>query len=448
MDKQHPYNNSIENKLAQLPDADAEQLWDGMQTILDKKMPQQKERRRFLGWLITNKTLLALSAASIITACCLVFVYTSPAKTTTDNNLSKLNTDTKQTASPIITTESAEKENENSAATQTNNTVKENTALKTNNSVQQGAKKLPTALPAFPGKTHTNTKEGNGWPAANHTFKKSLNGKAQSQLNNSSTYNEAFVQTEYKTSKHSLHTALVHHTTYTMNFIKPLALDDSTYSNPLRNLLLQQRAATAKRIKKNSSEKGPYVGLLAGMDLSSVQFQSMKTGVNKGLIAGYEFTKKWSIESGLFWNKKRYVGDGSAFHPSGYTLPAGVTMLSVNGECQLYEWPVNVKFTIIPKKNSLFVTAGLSSYYMKTESYNYEYEQNGQEWKSYASYKNETKDWFSVANFSLGYMYQIGERSSLRVEPYLKLPIRDIGINNMPVVSTGLNVGFTKQILR
>ena len=84
----------------------------------------------------------------------------------------------------------------------------------------------------------------------------------------------------------------------------------------------------------------------------------------------------------------------------------------------------------------------------KTESYNYEYEYNGQYASDYRSYKNQSKDWFSVANFSLGYSHRLGGFGSVRVEPYLKVPLGTIGINNMRVVSTGLNVGFTRKITK
>ena len=41
--ERHPYHTNLERKLEQLPGVDADQLWDGMNAILDKKMPQKKE---------------------------------------------------------------------------------------------------------------------------------------------------------------------------------------------------------------------------------------------------------------------------------------------------------------------------------------------------------------------------------------------------------------------
>ena len=67
---------------------------------------------------------------------------------------------------------------------------------------------------------------------------------------------------------------------------------------------------------------------------------------------------------------------------------------------------------------------------------------------NYLSYTNETKNWFSVVNLSLGYTHKLGGNGSIRVEPYLKIPIKNIGVGNMPITSTGLNIGFTKTLRR
>jgi hypothetical protein len=84
---------------------------------------------------------------------------------------------------------------------------------------------------------------------------------------------------------------------------------------------------------------------------------------------------------------------------------------------------------------------------MRSENYDYEYLQNNQPGgHNYLSYKNATKDWLSVANFSLGYTHKLGSMGSIRVEPYLKVPIKNIGVGNMPITSTGLNIGFIKKL--
>jgi hypothetical protein len=186
---------------------------------------------------------------------------------------------------------------------------------------------------------------------------------------------------------------------------------------------------------------------MSGIDLSSTNFKSVKTGSTKGFILGYAFNKRWSIESGLLWDTKRVYDNGTNFNPPGYTPSSSFTIMNVNGKSRLYEIPLNLKYNIIRGGHNFFATTGLSSYIMRTENYDYEYMQNGQPiGHNYLRYKNETRNWFSVANFSLGYTHRFGALGGLRVEPYLKLPLRNIGVGKMPIMSTGLNIGFTKQI--
>src|SRR4029077_17460727 len=118
-----------------------------------------------------------------------------------------------------------------------------------------------------------------------------------------------------------------------------------------------------------NNEKGFYGGIISGVDLSSIGLRSVKQGGSKGLIFGYALNQKWSIESGLLWDTKRVYDNGDHFNPPGYTPTNGVKITDVNGKSRLREWPVNIKYTIISGKHSLFTTAGISSYFMRSENY-------------------------------------------------------------------------------
>jgi len=447
MDKQYPYNNIIENKLQHLPGADAEQLWAGMHDILDKKMPQEKERLGLFGWFGTGKGLLLIGSAVVLAVCYFVFIH-SKDSINGEHGLSASIADKTaftNTGENIASIEKTE------VLTNTGNRA----ITKINYEGELSASNTSGTLVQSPEKVESNKS------SVGSVEKTSIaNGQAGEKKNKPNS--KLFSKDPYKNrdiiamnenedygniAAHSLTSRSIDFKSTLVNPAGSLVSDTApTKHNGLRDLLLLE--AKAGKIKINNKDKGLYVGIMAGLDLSSVRFKSMRSGNNKGIIAGYSFNKTWSIETGFFWNKKRFFSDGSSFSPSNYTLPAGVEMLTVYGNNQMYEWPVNIKFTILPKNHSLFVAAGLSSYYMKTESYEYGYQFNGQPGKSYSSYKNQTKNWFSVANFSLGYTHKLGEIGSIRVEPYLKLPIKDIGVNNMTVVSTGLNIGFTRQILR
>ena len=61
-------------------------------------------------------------------------------------------------------------------------------------------------------------------------------------------------------------------------------------------------------------------------------------------------------------------------------------------------------------------------------------------------YVNTSKNWLSVLQLNVGYEINFKNRGSLRLEPYAKLPLKGIGIGELPLSSTGINIGFTMPL--
>jgi len=412
---------------------DADHLWEGMHSILDKKMPEKKEKRRFILWFLNDRGLFSLGIATLITAAGFCLYFLSPNRTSsTELSTNKLpgslqQNKTKETA---INSSTA-----NQTITINSTHVKENTIIESTTSTTD---RETYNFISQQKKTWSNYTTNN-----NSTNNKSI------QSDNSVASNKT---TESKPQAYSLTDLYQQQSYVTSDDFKPV-LHEVVNNEQEKNSSQQQQATTQNSSTKQNiriqKEKGLYAGIVMGMDLSSVQFQSVGTGASQGLILGYAFNSRWSIESGLYWDKKRFYDDGSNFNPPGYTPSSAVQIVSVNGTNRNYEWPLNVRYTIIPRKNSLFATAGLSSYFMKSEHFEYEYVQNSQPGgHNYINYNNATQNWFSVANLSLGYSHKLGSVGSVRVEPYLKIPIKNLGTANMPIMSTGINIGFTRSLSR
>ena len=436
MNKRHLNNDIIERKLEQLPSADADHLWNEMHAILDEKMPQKKERRRFIAWwFLIGKGLLMLSfVVFIITGSSLYFlskkeisavalkklpVSPQPDKLIEDGT-AKVSTENKQIIEPV--NESNQKTGNNTPATIPSTSIVDHVK----------SYRFITAQTIKSSKDYT-TKD---------QFKLPLQGFEKYMEK------EQFTQPIQDISKVrvNLDRAPVNSGSVYHDFLT------TTNHNELKDSLNRQPDPLANKVNTNTrmkNESGFYTGIISGLDISSIDFQSAKTGNTLGLIIGYAFNKKWSIESGLLWDTKRVYDNGSHFDPPGYTPTNGITIVAVNGKSRLYELPVNIRYTMVSGRHSLFATSGLSSYLMRSENYDYHYMQNSQPGgHNYLSYKNKTKNWFSVFNLSAGYTHKLGGNGSIRVEPYLKLPIRNLGVGKMPIMSTGLNIGFTKPLKR
>ena len=113
----------------------------------------------------------------------------------------------------------------------------------------------------------------------------------------------------------------------------------------------------------------------------------------------------------------------------------------------MFEIPVNLKYNWAQKNHyNAFATAGISSYLMKKEAYDYTVDYYGIQHKYNKQYNNASRNWVSILNLSIGYEKKIGNAGSLRLEPYLKLPLSGVGIGDMPIGSKGIFIGFTRPI--
>ncbi|HEY4965738.1 MAG TPA: outer membrane beta-barrel protein [Puia sp.] len=229
----------------------------------------------------------------------------------------------------------------------------------------------------------------------------------------------------------------------------------SVYGKPFPPLVLKDitlNAETSGTLAKTKTDnthspKGIYAVVLGGPDFSMVAFQSTEqAGYSIGALLGYRFNKHIAIETGLLWDKKNYYSSGEYFDKSKiYNFPSVETISSVNGNCNMFEIPLNFRYDFANnEKHGFFATAGLSSYLMKKEYYKYNADSAGyRPWTGETTYNNASKNFFSILQLSAGYERTIGRNTKIRIEPYMKIPLQGIGISNMPISSVGLYFGIS-----
>ena len=205
---------------------------------------------------------------------------------------------------------------------------------------------------------------------------------------------------------------------------------------------------TAAKEKSRVRTKRLYAGVIAGPDLSTIKSRSVsKVGLSAGILVGYQLNKKLSIESGVLWDKKFYNGDGKYFDTKKTSIPSYVKILELEGYCNMFELPIGLKYDFTRNKRSgWFAVMGASSYFMKKESYHYSYLSYGVPSYRTASYNNSSTNWLSILNISVGYTHSVGKSGLLRIEPYLKIPVKGVGIGSLPISSSGLYAGFIKKL--
>jgi hypothetical protein len=83
---------------------------------------------------------------------------------------------------------------------------------------------------------------------------------------------------------------------------------------------------------------------------------------------------------------------------------------------------------------------------MQKEDYDYVYRRYGEDYTGTKMYKDASKNWLSVGNISVGYERRIFKKTSLRIEPYARIPLKGVGIGSLPLSSMGVLVGITRPI--
>lgn len=215
-----------------------------------------------------------------------------------------------------------------------------------------------------------------------------------------------------------------------------------------KKLTTNESETTAKDKTTNKSKNKPgwYYGIAAGAELNEVKGQAMtKAAPTGGVILGLQVNNKISFETGVQVTQKKYYSDGKYFKPKAGSMPANMSVNSLQSTCGLIEIPVAVKYNFSKKKNTLYGKAGVSSYIITKEANKYQAVVSGQQQELNSTYKTNRSYFASDVRISAGYQHTVGKKLNIRVEPFIQIPLKGIGVGNMPVTSAGLQLVLTRN---
>ena len=202
---------------------------------------------------------------------------------------------------------------------------------------------------------------------------------------------------------------------------------------------------SAKTEKKDKSIKTSrfYVTGVIGMGTDKTSLGSASKLTPKyGVGAGFAINNKWSLGIGVRVHRKIYTGG-----PDDYRVKSGywsmVDIQEVDANCLVYEIPVTVNYNLFEKNNcQVFASAGLSSFIMKKEKYDFSYiNSSGQQAKGAANYTGN-KHFFSSINLGIGVSKKMNKRLQLFAVPSVALPVNGIGEGAIKLKSFEIAAGF------
>ncbi|MEO8404009.1 MAG: hypothetical protein ABI480_05425 [Chitinophagaceae bacterium] len=483
------WSEELDNNLRNAADKDIppydEKTWDGMHQLLEKHLPQKKNRRGvifflFLGLMVLVPGIYMVTKLSshtdsvaqqqpsdntnstITTTGKQVnnIPVTSNDNEGTDNTISDKKsipnssntTTTEKSANTNVQTTSISTPTNNNTTTpiiqqSTNNNIttpsivgsnkntnskkagaQKNTATGTNRNINRSLVTIPAIAITNPSASTDNDDAGNkSTPATTSVVtspdKKQTTTTSQPVSAPANTVGSAIVSNAAATTTAAVEKSVV----------KPI-IDSAitTTTNPV--------ATNKKQVPAKKGNKLTFM-LSFGPDVTSVGVDRLgKVKSEVGISVGYPITNKLGIRAGFFAGRKIYSADSTNYHTPWTSSP--YRLYNIDANCYVYEIPVSFTYSLgVTEKHNWFVSGGLSSYIMKEEKYLYTYKSSPSSLSPYYyehDLKNENKHFFSVLNLSGGYQYNVSKRLSLMAEPYLKLPLSGIGAGKVKLNSTGI----------
>lgn len=183
------------------------------------------------------------------------------------------------------------------------------------------------------------------------------------------------------------------------------------------------------------------LGLVGAPELSTVRTSRLSPpGPNVGVQLDYQLARRWRLSTAFLYSVKRYGAAGTDYTVP-YTLPHGWVITDVDAVCRIIDVPLNLRYDLWQRPRSqIFVSAGLSSLFMKREQYTYDYGLvYGRPVAPYSfELANGSRHLLKVLNLSVGYERRLGPRWSVQAEPFVKLPLAGVGYGAVRLRSAGV----------
>jgi hypothetical protein len=183
-------------------------------------------------------------------------------------------------------------------------------------------------------------------------------------------------------------------------------------------------------------------GVIGASDISGAgSFKQGKVGSKAGLVFAAGVSQKFTISTGAVYSSTPYSAGYDNF-----TLPyqPKTSPVSLSANCQMLDIPINIGYQVYNQgKNMISLGTGLSSYIMLQQDYNFVYSSSsGIAPKDY-SVPNSSSYLFKILNLNATYERQISSKAGITIQPYLKLPLADIGYSQVKLQTTGIAVGLS-----
>jgi len=189
-------------------------------------------------------------------------------------------------------------------------------------------------------------------------------------------------------------------------------------------------------------------GLFGSLDYSSLALTQEKStqGYRFGVRTDYNFARRFSIGLGVAFSRKAYTASGTRYNAKPGFWTEGVAPTELDGFCNIIEIPLELRYYVKGfQQDGFFVGAGLNSYYMALEQYEFRYTDLRDDaildWEE----RGTNTHLLAIGTFTAGYQKRLSKKFAIQIAPYINLPLKGIGQGGVSLQSAGINIGFKWQ---
>lgn len=229
----------------------------------------------------------------------------------------------------------------------------------------------------------------------------------------------------------------------------------SIYPAPLAKPVVADNEIQDTRTPARASKWG--LSLAISPDMNSVNDMNKgQLGVSMGMGLSYKLAKTLSIGTGIFYSQKLYSADKNSYKVTEKPFATWASYArKIDADCRVIDVPLNLSLQISNKtSNKLYASAGMSSYIMLTEKYDFIYNNPSPAvptGRREYTVRNENEHILNIVNLAVALEKPLSNQVSLVIQPYAKLPLTGIGKGQTDLTSVGvgfsLNYGLKKKKL-
>ncbi|SFB81442.1 hypothetical protein SAMN05421747_101280 [Parapedobacter composti] len=227
-------------------------------------------------------------------------------------------------------------------------------------------------------------------------------------------------------------------------------------TSPITELRTNEKTPTGRvaeitnaQMQPSEPQGGWTFSITAAPDLSGIRPFAGKLSRNFGIVMSYRLNDRLNIAGGLLYAKKLYQADFGVYQPEGGWPSYRNGADRIDADCRVLDIPLTIHYKLWQDgQSSWFAAGGLSSYIMLRETYDFHSYRSESFYPRQYRFRNENQHFFGILHMGIGYHRKFNNAMGMTVQPFVKVPLSQIGQGNIKLYSTGVALSVDIDLTR